>query len=178
MSYVITIEHPAGKSPLTPQDFAQFVKNDEYLSKTNDCVLMWKHPNIGQDFYITIETNHLWADGVTRDKADEFVETLRQEAGRLDARIYGEEGKDITQSEPYVQSHTMDTPLNEGLRTSRGMLPQYDGLAEVWFESEEALMEEMSSPEGLKLGAALLEDEGNFIDHSKSTSFIVEEHEF
>ena len=55
------------------------------------------------------------------------------------------------------------------------MLPEYDGVAEVWFESEEALMEGMSSPEGQKLGAALLEDEGKFIDHSKSTAFIVKE---
>ena len=39
-------------------------------------------------------------------------------------------------------------------------------------------MEVMSSPGGQKLGAALLEDEGNFIDHSKSSAFIVKEHEF
>ncbi|RLB51691.1 MAG: ethyl tert-butyl ether degradation protein EthD [Deltaproteobacteria bacterium] len=78
----------------------------------------------------------------------------------------------------YVQSYTLDTPLNEGLRTSRGMLPEYDGVAEVWFDSEEALIAGMSSPEGQELGAALLEDEGNFIDHSKSSAFIVEEHEF
>lgn len=78
----------------------------------------------------------------------------------------------------YVQSHIVDTPLNEGLRASRGMLPAYDGVAEVWFESEETLMQGMSSPEGEKLAAALLEDEGNFIDHAKSTAFIVEEHEF
>jgi len=78
----------------------------------------------------------------------------------------------------YVQSHTLETPLNEGLRTSRGMMPEYDGVAEVWFESEEALMEGMSSPEGQKLGAALLEDEGNFIDHLKSSAFIVKEHKF
>jgi len=77
----------------------------------------------------------------------------------------------------YVQSHTLDTPLNEGLRTSRGMLPEYDGVAEVWFESEESLMEGMSSPEGQKLGVALLKDEGNFIDHSKSSAFIVKENE-
>ncbi|MCW4291283.1 MAG: EthD domain-containing protein, partial [Candidatus Thiodiazotropha taylori] len=53
-----------------------------------------------------------------------------------------------------------------------------DGVAEVWFESAEALMEGMSTPEGQKLGAALLEDEKNFVDHSKSSAFIVEEHEF
>ena len=78
----------------------------------------------------------------------------------------------------YVQSHTVDTLMNEGLRNSRGMQPEYDGVAEVWFESEEEMMEAMKSPEGQKLGAALLEDEGNFIDHSKSSAFIVREYEF
>ena len=78
----------------------------------------------------------------------------------------------------YVQSHTLNSPLNEGLRNSRGMQPEYDGVAEVWFESKEALIAGMSSPEGQKLGTALLKDEGNFIDHSKSCAFIVEEHEF
>ena len=77
----------------------------------------------------------------------------------------------------YVQSHTLDSPLNEGLRTSRGMQPEYDGVAEVWFESEDALIQGMSSPEGQKLAAALQEDEGNFIDHTRSSAFIVEEHE-
>ncbi|NKB24215.1 MAG: EthD family reductase [Kiritimatiellae bacterium] len=77
----------------------------------------------------------------------------------------------------YIQSHTVDTPLNEGLRESRGMRTEYDGVAEIWFESEQGLMEAMSSPEGLELSAALLEDEGTFIDHSKSSAFIVREHE-
>ena len=45
------------------------------------------------------------------------------------------------------------------------------------FESEEDLVAAMSSPEGQKLSATLLEDEGNFIDHSKSSAFIVREHE-
>lgn len=77
----------------------------------------------------------------------------------------------------YVQSVTVDTPLNEGMRASRGMLPEFDGVAEVWFESEDELMAAMSSTEGQELSAALLEDEKNFIDHSKSAAFIVREHE-
>jgi len=77
----------------------------------------------------------------------------------------------------YVQCHTIDTPLNDGMRSSRGMLPEYDGVAEVWFESEEDLMAAMSSSEGQKLGSALLEDESNFIDHAKSSAFLVREHE-
>ena len=63
------------------------------------------------------------------------------------------------------------------MRNSRGMLPEYDGVAEVWFESEEDLMEAMGSPEGQRLSTALLEDERNFIDHSKSSAFIVREYE-
>ena len=84
---------------------------------------------------------------------------------------------EVMRAKKYVQSHTLDTPLNEGMQSSRGMLPEYDGVAEVWFESEEDLMEAMGSPEGQRLGAALLEDEGNFIDHSRSSAFIVREHE-
>ena len=85
---------------------------------------------------------------------------------------------DAMGAKKYVQSHTLSSPLNAALRTSRGMQPEYDGVAEVWFESEEALMDGMSSAEGQKLGEALQEDEGNFIDHSRSAAFIVEEHEF
>lgn len=75
----------------------------------------------------------------------------------------------------YVQSHTVDTPLNEGFRASRGLMPEYDGVAEVWFDSEDELVTAMSSPEGQKLGAALHADEQTFIDHSKSSAFIVRE---
>ena len=78
----------------------------------------------------------------------------------------------------YLQAHTLDTPLNDALRTSRSMQPEYDGVAEVWFESVDELMQAMSSPEGQKLSAALLEDEGKFVDHSRSSAFIVEEVEF
>ena len=85
---------------------------------------------------------------------------------------------DAMRAKKYLQSHIIDSPLNQGLRDSRGMQPEYDGVAEVWFESEADLIEGMSSPEGQKLGAALLEDEGNFIDHTKSSAFIVSEHEF
>ena len=77
----------------------------------------------------------------------------------------------------YVLSCTLDTPINDELRKSRGMLPEYDGVAEVWFESEEDMLAGMSTPAGQKLGAALLEDESNFVDHSKSTAFLVQEHE-
>lgn len=104
---------------------------------------------------------------------EQFQEYWKNQHGPLFMKNAG-----TMRAKKYVQSLTLDTPLNEGLRNSRGMLPEYDGVAEVWFESEEDLMEAMSSPEGQKLSAALLEDEGNFIDHSQSSAFIVKEYEF
>ena len=77
----------------------------------------------------------------------------------------------------YVQSHTVDTPLNKDLRESRGMSQEYDGIAEVWFASEQEFTDAMSSPEGQKLAAALLADEARFLDHATSTAFITVEHD-
>ena len=57
------------------------------------------------------------------------------------------------------------------------MWPENEGIEEVWFESEGELLETMSSHEGQQLGAALLEDEQNYIDHLKSSAFIVREHD-
>ena len=75
----------------------------------------------------------------------------------------------------YVQDQTIDSPVNDMLRESRGMVEAFDGVAEVWFESEEAFIAAMSSPEGEKLGAILSEDESNFIDHTRSTAFLARE---
>lgn len=75
----------------------------------------------------------------------------------------------------YVQDHTLDTPLNAILRDSRGMAEAYDGVAVVWFESEEELVAAMSSPEGQRVSAVLLEDESTFVDHTRSTAFIAKE---
>ncbi|WP_185234711.1 EthD domain-containing protein [Teredinibacter franksiae] len=88
------------------------------------------------------------------------------------------ENAHVMGSKKYVQSHTLSSPLNDGMRASRGMQDAYDGVAEVWFESEEQLMAAMGSSEMAELGPKLVADENNFIDHSKSSAFIVEEVEF
>ena len=89
-----------------------------------------------------------------------------------------QENAGTMRSKRYVQSHTIDSPLNEGMRASRGMQPEYDGVAEVWFDSEEDLMDAMGTAEMQELGELLLKDEANFIDHTRSSAFIVREHEF
>lgn len=78
----------------------------------------------------------------------------------------------------YIQDHTLNSPLNTMMRDARGMMAEYDGVAEVWFDSEEDLVDAMSSSEGQELSAALLKDEGNFVDHARSCAFLVREQEF
>ncbi|MEP4432295.1 MAG: EthD domain-containing protein [Paracoccaceae bacterium] len=84
----------------------------------------------------------------------------------------------LMRSKRYVQSHTIDSPLNDAMKNSRNMQPEFDGLAEVWFASEDDLMEAMGSEEMQELSAALLQDESNFVDHKRSSAFIVREQEF
>lgn len=48
-------------------------------------------------------------------------------------------------------------------------------MTEFWWESEEDLMRTLASPEGEKAGALLIEDEGKFIDFSRSCMFLTEE---
>ena len=88
------------------------------------------------------------------------------------------ENSAIMRTKRYLQSHTLPSQLNEGMRQSRGMVEAFDGVAEVWFESEQDLMEAMGSTEMEELGPRLVADENNFIDHSRSCAFIVEEVEF
>jgi uncharacterized protein (TIGR02118 family) len=46
--------------------------------------------------------------------------------------------------------------------------PPYDGAAELWFDDLDAMRAAMQTPET----AAALEDEKNFIDHSRVASFV------
>jgi uncharacterized protein (TIGR02118 family) len=76
----------------------------------------------------------------------------------------------------YVQSHTAHSELNAALAATRDAPIHYDGVAELWFESVDALVAATSSPEGTAAGEALLADERRFIDHPLSPIFMVEEH--
>lgn len=76
----------------------------------------------------------------------------------------------------YVQSHTVDTEVNELLRRSRGLAEAFDGITEVWWDRLEDLVEATASPEGREAGRRLLQDESQFIDFSRSVMFMTEEH--
>jgi uncharacterized protein (TIGR02118 family) len=76
----------------------------------------------------------------------------------------------------YVQVHTLDDEANQRLREGRAGTEAYDGVAELWWESREALMKAFSSPEGQAAATELLEDERRFIDLARSSLWLAEEH--
>jgi uncharacterized protein (TIGR02118 family) len=76
----------------------------------------------------------------------------------------------------YVQSHTLDTPLNALLAQSRGMGEPFDGIAELWWDSADALLAALGSADGQAANRVLIEDEAHFVDLARSYMFLTEEH--
>ena len=68
----------------------------------------------------------------------------------------------------YVQLHSLPETVNAGVGASRQAPPEFDGVAQLWFDSLEALAENGRRPEAQAAGALLLEDERRFIDLPKS----------
>jgi uncharacterized protein (TIGR02118 family) len=68
----------------------------------------------------------------------------------------------------YVQLHSLPPAASEAIRASRQAPAEYDGVAELWFDSLEALAQNGARPEAQAAGRLLLEDERRFIDLPKS----------
>ena len=68
----------------------------------------------------------------------------------------------------YVQVHRLDDELGLGMAKVRGAPEPYDGVAELWWENEEAFRAAGRTAEGREAGRLLLEDEARFIDLANS----------
>ena len=79
--------------------------------------------------------------------------------------IHGPIGARIPHLRRLVQSHRL-TVVGDAYP------PDYDGMAELWFDDIEAFFAARQSPEW----KASNQDEANFIDHKKVAYFISEEH--
>ena len=102
---------------------------------------------------------------------EKFQEYWRQTHGPLVASVAR-----TLRMRRYMQSHTVEDPLYDGLRASRtGMHAPFDGIASVWFDTREDLVAAMTSDAGRKAGALLLEDEKRFIDLPHSPLWLAEE---
>jgi len=84
---------------------------------------------------------------------------------------------EVLQLRRYVQVHTLPEGASAALGGSRGVEEdEYDGVAELWWESLEELTAAATTSEGRHAGAELLEDERRFIDLARSPIFLAEEH--
>lgn len=88
---------------------------------------------------------------------EEFQKYWRETHGPIAAQIPG--------LRRYVQCHVVPAVYG-GPAT-----PSYDGAAELWFDDMDAFRAAMRSPEV----KAAVEDEKNFIDHTRVASFVTTE---
>ena len=79
--------------------------------------------------------------------------------------VHGPIGARIPQLRKLVQSHRITVPGDK-------YRPDYDGMAELWFDDVQALLAARQSPEW----TAASDDEAQFIDHSRVAYFVTEEH--
>jgi uncharacterized protein (TIGR02118 family) len=107
-------------------------------------------------------------EGITRE---EFQRYWKEEHAELVQRHAG-----LLRIRRYVQTHAHHTDLDDALAGSRGSEPrQYDGVAELWWDSIDDLVQTATSEEGQTAQQALLEDERRFIDLANSPIWLGEE---
>jgi len=108
-----------------------------------------------------------------RRKPDMSVEEFRRYWREVHAPLVAERAE-LLGIKRYVQVHTTFPDLIPVFQARNGGSPEpYDGVAEIWFETLEALSSE--DPAVQQAAADLLADERNFIDLAQSPLWIAQE---
>jgi len=76
----------------------------------------------------------------------------------------------------YVQLHGQESELTAAFTASRSLSAPHDGVAELWWDSEQDLIEAARSEAGRAAGRLLKEDEARFTDLARSTVVFGREH--
>ena len=108
-------------------------------------------------------------DGLTRE---EFQRYWRENHAPLVAAR-----AEVLKIRRYVQVHSLPAEAQVATRASRSAPPEYDGVAELWWDSWDVLAENGGDPAAVQAGAELLEDERRFIDLERSPLWWAEEHQ-
>jgi len=77
----------------------------------------------------------------------------------------------------YVQSYTLNTFANAYNQKTRGTKEPYDGIAEIWWDSEEDFYKVAKAASTTDMNEVLLKDEKVFIDMENSSLFFTTENE-
>jgi uncharacterized protein (TIGR02118 family) len=123
-------------------------------------------PNIS----FIIAEERVQKDGPTNPSMAHLVEFVTRKPGmsveafqRHWSAIHGPLGAKIPMVRRYVQCHVRPSAYRDGRQ------PPYDGVAEVWFDSTDAMRESATTQEYREVRA----DEPNFIDASRPVPFII-----
>ena len=96
MSYVIEIKRAADEPSLTGDDIERLLGADRSLVKVDEKLIEWSQPQRVTPLHINVEADRLWTDSIREEIQEVFLTKLREIARYLDARVYGEEGEDLT----------------------------------------------------------------------------------
>lgn len=75
----------------------------------------------------------------------------------------------------YVQNHNLPSAEIAAFAASRGWNDPSDGVAEVWWESLEAMQAAMATAEAQRASQELREDEEQFVDATRMSAFLSED---
>jgi uncharacterized protein (TIGR02118 family) len=84
--------------------------------------------------------------------------------------------REVLRIRRYVQAHTLAAEAQAALRASRGGPEEFDGVAELWWDSLDDMAAATADPAGIEAGSMLLEDERRFIDLTRSPLWWSQEH--
>jgi uncharacterized protein (TIGR02118 family) len=76
--------------------------------------------------------------------------------------------REVLRIRRYVQLHSLPAELSAPLRASRGAPEDYDGVAQLWWDSLDDIAANAADPAAIEAGRRLLEDERKFIDLARS----------
>ena len=76
--------------------------------------------------------------------------------------------KEVLRIRRYVQLHSLPADISEPLRRIRGGPEDFDGVAQLWWDSLEDMAAIGADPAAAEAGRLLLEDERKFIDLARS----------
>lgn len=83
--------------------------------------------------------------------------------------------KDVLRIRRYAQTHSAPPEVSADLRRSRNAPEDYDGVAQLWWDSFDDLAAIGTDPDAIAAGRLLLEDERQFIDLKRSPLWFGEE---
>ncbi len=98
MSYVLSIRRGDDHRPIVSAEVMELLAHDPSLREAENKTIIWTSPTTGQTRYLNQASDHLWTDDVNDDRDLQFLQKLQSIARALEARLFGEEGEDLTES--------------------------------------------------------------------------------